>query len=129
MKRVSKFLNIEFDVVMCTPTIFGQVWGGNASSMTQFSQISSTRINKWSQELTDAEVRILEHFLKPYLQKHVRCQTNCQMAMFLPSNMCCRKFSQNNISGKQFRTGLQTCCKVCCAPFPRILKHFGFPKC
>lgn len=68
MKRVSKFLNIEFDVVMCTPTIFGQVWGGNASSMTQFSQISSTRINKWSQELTDAEVRILEHFLKPYLR-------------------------------------------------------------
>lgn len=67
MERIASFLGITVDDSLCSPTTFGNPWGGNASSMDNLLEVSPLRKNKWGTELTLEETKILDFFFWNYL--------------------------------------------------------------
>ena len=69
MKKVADFIGIQYDSSLLTPSVAGNLWHGNSSNEKQFHNINSSRVSKWSQELSESEVILIEYFLKDYLDK------------------------------------------------------------
>ena len=69
MKGVAGFLGINYNPCLLIPTVAGRLWHGNSSNEKQFSNINSSRVSKWSQELSESEVMLIEYFLKDYFEK------------------------------------------------------------
>ena len=67
MERIASFLDIAVDNSLCSPTTFGNPWGGNASSMDSLLEVSPLRKNKWSTELSLEETEILDYYFWDYL--------------------------------------------------------------
>ena len=67
MARIAQFLQITNLASLQYPSNFGNRWGGNSSSMGEFKGVESNRLNKWTQELSNSEIRIIEYFLCEYL--------------------------------------------------------------
>ena len=67
MTKIVQFLQINNLPSLQYPSNFGNRWGGNSSSMGEFKGIESSRLKKWTQELSNSEIRIIEYFLEEYL--------------------------------------------------------------
>ena len=68
MKRIAEFLDIKFSEQLTNPSNLGNKWRGNASSAEDLEVVTKKRTGKWQNELSDAEIRILEYFLEDYLR-------------------------------------------------------------
>lgn len=56
MKKVSKFVGIDFVDTLLVPTSLGELWEGNSSRGSIFSNVSKENINLWQKQITDLEI-------------------------------------------------------------------------
>lgn len=66
--HISDFLGIASDPLMLTPTLLGQPWGGNSSADGTFKGISASRIESWTQEISDFEIVLANQALGPVIR-------------------------------------------------------------
>jgi hypothetical protein len=62
MKDLSLKLELSFDGILTSPTHFGENWGGNSTSKTAYSKVSSKNVTAWKDEITALEVDLVNRF-------------------------------------------------------------------
>jgi len=69
MHRIADFIGIPFCDEILTPTLMGEPWGGNSTSDRVFNEVSSAPLQNWESEITDLEIRMVNAWLKPVLDR------------------------------------------------------------
>ncbi|WP_199245679.1 sulfotransferase [[Phormidium] sp. ETS-05] len=69
MRTISDFVGIEFTEDLLTPTLMGKPWGGNSSTGKSFTKISTAPLSSWKSQVEDLEVRLVNTFLEPVLER------------------------------------------------------------
>lgn len=69
MARLGRFLGIEPEPILLTPTRHGHLWQGNSMHGDKFSQISTKPIGRWRTELADGAVRVIEMYLGGWMDE------------------------------------------------------------
>jgi hypothetical protein len=67
------FLNLEFCETLLKPTYMGDPWSGNSTTDSEFTGISSERLNDWKEHITALECALinknLEHVVEKFYSK------------------------------------------------------------
>lgn len=64
IKRLTNFLNIDFNGINLKPTFCGANWPGNNFDSKKFKSISKTQTNSWVNRISEMEAALIEfHFL------------------------------------------------------------------
>ena len=61
MQSLASFLDISFESVMLKPTNLGEEWAGNSTSGQKFTNISTSPILSWEDEISPMEITIINH--------------------------------------------------------------------
>lgn len=64
LKKISNFLDIEFQNSLLEPTYRGVRWKGNSLSDKNFTEISPIRLNSWKKEINPIEIIYINHLFK-----------------------------------------------------------------
>lgn len=84
MRKVSKFLKVNFNKKMLTPSIFGSKILSNTFTKKKTSNINLNSKKRWQKELTLSEIDIINYFFKDELKQYY--------------NFKCNKFNYSNIT-------------------------------
>ncbi|MGD1875328.1 MAG: sulfotransferase [Mastigocoleus sp.] len=84
MQTIANFLDIKFVDSLLTPTLMGGSWNGNSSSGVGFTKISSAPLEKWKSQINDLEIRLVNSFLQPVLEKFGYEQLKPKKSKFYP---------------------------------------------
>jgi hypothetical protein len=68
MKKITSFLNIEFNSALLTPTINGNPYKGNNFDGKKFSGISNFNLGRWKDRILKEEAMIIEYWLKDVME-------------------------------------------------------------
>ena len=66
--NISKFLNINPDSLIKTPTFCGLPWIGNNFSGKKFKEVSNVQVGKWRERITDYEAALMEFHFKDFMK-------------------------------------------------------------
>lgn len=103
MKELSTFIGINFHDSMIKTSTAGNLWGGNSSNEKPFNGVSSSRTNKWKDELDEREIRIIEYFFSSYLNQHgYQKENNYLSAIQIFFSFRLSDFNKVNVSFKDF---------------------------
>lgn len=69
MTAVAQSLGIPFDDILLQPTLFGAPWSGNSSSGRSFSGVTAGPLSKWTEDITDLEVALVNAAVSPVLER------------------------------------------------------------
>jgi len=69
MQQIADFIDIPFCDALLTPTLMGEPWGGNSTSNRAFSGISKAPLERFKSEITDIEIRMVNGWLQPVLDR------------------------------------------------------------
>lgn len=70
MRHVAEFLSIDFDKSLVTPTVYGRPAGANTAHpdvLDEVGTVFSLTVDRWREELSPAEVCLIESYLGPLL--------------------------------------------------------------
>lgn len=59
LRRLARFLDIEYTNSMTEPTICGELWGGNSYKHANFSGIDQRPLHHWEGDISDLEIKII----------------------------------------------------------------------
>ena len=76
MKKISKFLGIQYDEILETPTRLGKKWEGNASDGQKREKVQA-RPNDFYQHLSDQATSMIDIMLHKKMDKY-RYELNAQ---------------------------------------------------
>jgi len=103
MHGVSDFVDVAFNASLLDPTTAGRLWGGNSSNEKKFTDISSSRVQKWKKILDKREVLILEYYLKGYMDKYGYVSENNKISPWnVLASFRLKDIDPPNISYKDF---------------------------
>ena len=68
--EIIRYLGISYESILEQPTVCGQPWGGNSSSQEEYENISTTRIEKWKNEIYPIEINLINRLDPAFLSKH-----------------------------------------------------------
>ena len=69
MRLVAHFLNIDFTSSLLHPTLLGNNWHGNSTSLEKFKGISNTPSSSYLEDIKALEISMVNKFCKPILEK------------------------------------------------------------
>lgn len=69
MGAICASVDLSFREELLRPTLLGETWQGNSTSDRQFSGVSTSPLDRWRGEVTDFEVRLVNRFLAPVMER------------------------------------------------------------
>ena len=68
VKKISKFLSLDFSQTMLIPTNLGEKYLGNNFDGEKFNSISQKNVGRWRDRITQKEAKIIEFWLSDYMK-------------------------------------------------------------
>lgn len=68
MRKVAEFLGLAWQPSLLAPTRLGEPWGGNSTSDTAFSGISTAPLHNWKKDILPLEIAVANRRLLPLFQ-------------------------------------------------------------
>lgn len=96
MRQIADFVGIEFTEDLLTPTLMGKPWGGNSSSGNSFTKISTAPLSSWKSKVEDVEIRLVNAFLEPVLERFGYDKVQPQKSKYyLIKGESCKTYAKN----------------------------------
>lgn len=70
LRKLCDFLQISFNESLLTPTVGGEVWGGNSWKVESFSNISTKPATHWKEDISALEVHLVNKYFGEVLNKY-----------------------------------------------------------
>jgi protein-tyrosine sulfotransferase len=67
--KMVQFANIRNEEILYTPTVQGELWGGNSTTDEKFNGVSSKQLDKWKESISPLEINITNRLFKFILEK------------------------------------------------------------
>ena len=68
MKKISKFLGLEYKESLLAPTSLGKPWGGNSVNDSSFRKVSRNRTDSWKKEISRLEIKFVNAYMEEVLE-------------------------------------------------------------
>ncbi len=78
IRKITQFLQIDWDPALTSPTRAGEQWNGNSMFANQFREISSAPVDRWRGQLEPVEAAVIEMGTSPFF-KEFGYQSEVQM--------------------------------------------------
>lgn len=70
MKKICKFLKINFSKNLIVPTVMGSKTYGNNFNKLKLNKLSKINVGNWSKRIDEDEAAILEHYFHKFMKKY-----------------------------------------------------------
>ncbi|PKR77817.1 hypothetical protein CEY16_07765 [Halalkalibacillus sediminis] len=70
IKEVIEFAGISNEEITYTPTVNGEIWGGNSTTDVKFKDLSSNGLSRWITEIEPIEVNLVNKLFKYTLDRY-----------------------------------------------------------
>ena len=87
MEQLAKFLNIQYNESMLTPTHAGEVWGGNSWKVDNFEKIDQRPLTHWQADISKLEIRLINHFFGDVIEEYGFEKTESHEPLWKPFHM------------------------------------------